>query len=584
MSNNANIYTELLAICKFKECLLRTKHIVPIVKEIDKEPVWDGNLYVYKEKGNVNNKSLIDSIPIQVKGTCKNRISNKLSYPIRTDDLEKFESNGGCIYFVVVLNNSGKRFSVFYKLLLPFDILSIMQGKENQSTINVHMNKLDINNISQMLSLFKSFINDRKKQGGTAKQGLKLREQLYTGKTNKDLNIKEFNLSFSANAWDNIPTYIYAKDNNEVELPIDCVLFKEISTNLYTEIEIGSDVHFCNTQLIKSAKDEYLIIENSIYISKNHKTLKFKFSDKLEERIAALNIMKSLYSNNTINIKNVLKMSIDIKHLIPITELCDTLNYHIKIKKALQMIKAPLNLSFNNFSEDDLYKIHLLVSSLVDNKSFKRNTVTTDPLAIMNIGNLCLLIQIEKKSNGEFIIKPADFINTNIKVSYDNIPNIKYPISACIIFKKHDWATIDNLPYDDIYKSIITPSYFKETIGNINNTLLDIIAAFDESKKTELLNLAIKISQWIKDNETYEYSLINYYQCIKRERPLTDTEKSISLDMKYKCKDDICNFGISVLLDNADEANYIWSKLSSDNQETLKSFPIFTLYTNMIET
>ena len=303
MSNNANIYTELLAICKFKECLLRTKHIVPIVKEIDKEPVWDGNLYVYKEKGNVNNKSLIDSIPIQVKGTCKNRISNKLSYPIRTDDLEKFESNGGCIYFVVVLNNSGKRFSVFYKLLLPFDILSIMQGKENQSTINVHMNKLDINNISQMLSLFKSFINDRKKQGGTAKQGLKLREQLYTGKTNKDLNIKEFNLSFSANAWDNIPTYIYAKDNNEVELPIDCVLFKEISTNLYTEIEIGSDVHFCNTQLIKSAKDEYLIIENSIYISKNHKTLKFKFSDKLEERIAALNIMKSLYSNNTINIK-----------------------------------------------------------------------------------------------------------------------------------------------------------------------------------------------------------------------------------------------------------------------------------------
>ena len=116
----------------------------------------------------------------------------------------------------------------------------------------------------------------------------------------------------------------------------------------------------------------------------------------------------------------------------------------------------------------------------------------------MNIGNLCLLIQIEKTSNGEFIIKPADFINTNIKVSYDNIPNIKYPISACIIFKKHDWATIDNLPYDDIYKSIITPSYFKETIGNINNTLLDIIAAFDESKKTELLNLAIKISQWIK--------------------------------------------------------------------------------------
>lgn len=73
------------------------------------------------------------------------------------------------------------------------------------------------------------------------------------------------------------------------------------------------------------------------------------------------------------------------------------------------MIKAPLNLSFNNFSEDDLYKIHLLVSSLVDNKSFKRNTVTTDPLAIMNIGNLCLLIQIEKTSNGEFIIKSCRF-------------------------------------------------------------------------------------------------------------------------------------------------------------------------------
>lgn len=587
MGNNANIYTELMAICKLKECLLQTKQIIPIINEVDKEPVWDGSLYVYEKEGIVDNKkSLIDMIPIQVKGTCTGNIKNsKISYPIRTDDLKKFKSNGGALYFVVVLSKSGKKFSVFYKTLLPFDIVSIMSGKENQSTISVTMNNLDIDNKVKMISIFKSFITNRKKQSGTAEQGFKLREQLSNGKTSRELNIKEFTFSINSEALNDmsnmIPTYIYAKDNNGVELPINSVLFEKISTNSELEVKIGNDIYMCNIEFVQSVKEETLILENSIYLYKHNKNLKFKFSNDLEERIKVLHMMKSLYQSNIISIQNVLEAKIGDYNLIPISTLKDTINYYEKIKKALQIIKAPLNLSFENFSEADSYKIQLLISSLIDNKPFKNDIVYEGPLSTITIGNLNLLVYTAKKETGEFIIEPVNFTDLDTKIVFNDSSNIEYPISACVLLKKHEWAIIDNLSYDDIYNSIVKRGFHIETIDILNNTVLEIIAGFDECNNLELLDLAINILDWINSNNKQDFSIINYYQCIKRKRPFTDSEKNDLVDMKYNSENDIFKFGIAVLLDDKNEANYFWNRLSTDEQEANKEFPIFTLYMKM---
>lgn len=587
MSNNANIYTELMAICKLKECLLQTKQIIPIINEVDKEPVWDGDLYVYEQEGIVENKkSLIDKIPIQVKGTCTGNIkSRKISHSIRVDDLKKFKSNGGALYFVVLLSKNGKKFSIFYKTLLPFDIVSIMSGKENQTIINVSMNNLEIDNKAKMISIFKSFITNRKKQGGTAEQGFKLREQLNNGKTNRELNIKEFTFTVNSDTLDDmsnmIPTYIYAKDNNGVELPIDCVLFDKISTNCELEIKIGNDSYTCDVEFITSAKEETLILEKSIFLFKNSKNLTFKLSNDLEERIKALHMMESLYKSNIISIQNIFEAKLGDYNLIPISKLKNTIDYYEKIKKALQIINAPLNLNFENFSKEDLYKMRVLISSLIDNKSFKNNKYE-GPISVITIGNLNLLVYIAKTDSGEFTIKSVDFTNLNTKIIYDDDSFKKeYAISACILLKKHEWATIDNLPYDDIYNSIIKHGFHIETIGILHSTILEMIAGFDECHNVELLDLAISILDWINNNDKQDFSVINYYQCIKRKRPFTDIEKNELVNMKYNSQKDILRFGIAVLLDDKNEADYFWDKLNIEEREVNKEFPIFTLYTKM---
>ncbi len=194
MNNTSkNIVTELMSVCKLKECLLKTQKIIPVINDMDKEPIWDGSLYVYKGEADIVNDSFLDRIPIQLKGTCKfNYKNSKISYPINVSNLNHYKKDGGVIFFVVVMGKSYNKFSIFYKILLPFDILRILNNKESQSSINVQMDKFPIDNTEKMMSIFISFINNKGKQSGTAEQGLQMREKLYNGVSKEELNIKDF--------------------------------------------------------------------------------------------------------------------------------------------------------------------------------------------------------------------------------------------------------------------------------------------------------------------------------------------------------------------------------------------------------
>ena len=154
---------ELLAVNAVEDFFAKIKRINPMIPLADKEPSWDGFLYLYSDDS-MKKDSLIGRIPIQVKGK-QGEFVESLSYPVKTSDLRNYMREGGCIYFVVLINDKQER-KIFHRMLTPVELQNILKGHEQQKSINVKMKPLDGSDDDVYHSLV-DFYRDMKKQTGS---------------------------------------------------------------------------------------------------------------------------------------------------------------------------------------------------------------------------------------------------------------------------------------------------------------------------------------------------------------------------------------------------------------------------------
>ena len=103
----------------------------PFINEKDKEPVWDGNIYIYSNKNKT--KENIKKVPVQVKGTINNNQENEtIKFPLDVADLEAFLDDGGVMFFVVYIDDNGDKTQIYYSALLPIKLRKILSGKKDQ--------------------------------------------------------------------------------------------------------------------------------------------------------------------------------------------------------------------------------------------------------------------------------------------------------------------------------------------------------------------------------------------------------------------------------------------------------------------
>ena len=104
MDSNA---IENISVSKLKMVLMLNDYLSPFINEGDKEPSWDGNIYLYNKKGK-KKKDIKGRVSIQVKGEEKSITKkNEIKYPVSVVDLRNYLSDGGVIYFVVYVDKQG---------------------------------------------------------------------------------------------------------------------------------------------------------------------------------------------------------------------------------------------------------------------------------------------------------------------------------------------------------------------------------------------------------------------------------------------------------------------------------------------
>lgn len=133
MSKRSN-KIELAAVNRVTDAFYHSQRLDPYIPTHDKEPVWDGNIYIlHGNKG-------YSKIPSQVKGKCVKKLPINPKFPITVVNLENYKRDGGVAYFVVFIIDNEKH--PYYHLLTPIDLKRYIKQANSQKEVGIPLSPL----------------------------------------------------------------------------------------------------------------------------------------------------------------------------------------------------------------------------------------------------------------------------------------------------------------------------------------------------------------------------------------------------------------------------------------------------------
>ena len=136
-----------------------SRTVATYLNDNDKEPFYDGSLYLYRGLRR-DNPHYIGRVAVQVKGEDLGEFKDGIySYPVEMDAIRAY-LHEGIAYFVVQEVKRKKR--IFYRLLTPIELRSIIDEKGEQGTYSIRLRRVrdrDVKDIEAELIQFERDCN-----------------------------------------------------------------------------------------------------------------------------------------------------------------------------------------------------------------------------------------------------------------------------------------------------------------------------------------------------------------------------------------------------------------------------------------
>lgn len=584
-----------------KAVISKTDTLHSYIEKNDKRPFWDGEVFIYKSN-DWRNINFIGKVQVQVKGNAartKDLLKSEISFSPRVVDLLNYEKNRGVIYFVVLIdkeNNEHRK--IYYNELTPHKIRTLIEGKEEQKTLRVlfkefPLNKFNIQNIFQRFHLSSSqsylpIITIDKLS--TIKDIEKITFTVI--EADPDLIPKNtYDILFHDKAFWTVkqkghPTPYQIDVNEKINLKISTSEKQDIIVNgekfeKYLSIERGSDYFafkFGESVILKYPKDG--------------KKGKFTYthSDKLTQRIKDFNFLILFMENALIQKENgeTIEFGVFNKETeINISELKKELQTYLQIDEFWKSIGVYDDFIIGEIDSNSSIKELEIFANCMNGKHKVINALdTNEPVTLVKktISNFTLLLfyVLEDKDKKHFnIYNFSDYERMFMYI----IDGQEHEASRYSALKPIDYTEVSNINFSDILKSF---KQIKITDNNIytyfNLDLLKLLMAYDmrENKQYKILKAAQEIAKWLLDKSEgilpYEIKVINYLQALKRERTLSEEENIMLYDIEKDSVELIYKLGANILLDNLKGAQIQFDKLSIEDKEKFKTYPIYNLW------
>jgi hypothetical protein len=570
------------AIDYLKMALKKSKLINREISEGDREPIWDGHIYFYKniKKQNID---LVERIPVQVKGKDEYYEEN-VGYSIKRNNLEHYLTEGGVLYFVVYLKDDIP--TVTYASLTPKVIKKVLlasdKKKKKIKNISIHMKPLP-NNEDELNFVFLNFIQKRKYQKGFAHIDWRSQESLLENLESFDGDLE---FKFIGKDYLDILDYaisgeldLYYKPKGAMipEPLIDDIANLKIFEEKEMLVQIQGKERVYKTTFAYETKNDFTIdFHNGCSIKIQKKpdlvtlTLNYSLSNILSKRLDGLEFIIELQKNKGI-ILNRKRLDFSDENIakIDLNFLNKAFNANIRLKELVDKLKISTDLDSTGWSKKDSRTIKILYDGLINKQivSLDRadyNFIQVIPFA--NVHVLLFLIPERENSKDYRIYNYSDY--DIVLINEDRQQFSKYEAVDL-----DQLILVDNFNIDDYISSYLSI----KDIENLDLGLLKLINYADNKSDRNILQTCLEFAQKLVDMDKSENSVLNLLQIKKRLNNLTQKDSSYLHSLINHNSVEI-RFATNCILGYKDQAIYLFENEFSDEQrERFIEYPIYNL-------
>ena len=586
---------EKIATSAVINSISKTDVLSPYINEGDKEPSWDGNIYIHKDSKKT--KEDIKRVPVQVKGTTKRyRAKSTIKYTVSVEDLRNYLNNGGTLFFVVTMDADGDNTRIYYNSLLPVKLRFLLKGVNDQSTKSIEFKEFPKKKEIKE-AVLKNCFNDMIKQISYANADLQSIVELEKNELLESFSLScfpfESNKGIDALIYQD-DLYVYAKLKGSSALqPVDSLvksITKEIEVN--EKVSVCGEIHYSSFKHIKSREeDEYLIGKScKLIMSEKNKTVKteIRITDIILDAVKDLKFILDVYNHQEMVIG---ENSIPMERNIVFADFNEgvylkALKSFEKLIQLLNLLKLPTNISIKDFSKQDMKAAEVLIKGLVDKQDV--SIIEELPATCIKYDFLGKKIALWFEKNNDGTYRVYDYFRAPFVLFFTDENDRQLQTSKYDLLKACDFIEIHNLYFDELISSYtgIEGDYLR---SRLNNCMLELLKAYDESKgkRTDILNQAKEIAAFLnsdpisKEEICQEIRDINKLQIKKREGLLSKSDKLLLFQIAENINvgNDL-RTAAYILLDDDIHAEQCFQKLSIEEQNSFKEFPIFYLWGN----
>ncbi|MDE7378865.1 MAG: hypothetical protein K2N13_07920 [Paraprevotella sp.] len=584
------------ALNHFKSFIEDSKVISQFIADNDKEPCWDGHLYLYAD-GIRDKEHLQGRVPIQIKGTEVGRfVTKKWKFKLEKADLKAYLEEP-TFFIVCQVKKDSKERMLFFRELLPDLVNKLLRdmGKNATRMTLFHPLTEDLKEFEDQLMVFLS--NSKKMISFAHSKLLSMEEALKKG-------IKDFSFIAPLKYADRLQlmkylsthsSYIYAKISKELD--VDMPLSNGPGRFIFqreddSEVRVGDKVYFKGYH--NEIKDGRIIIKIGNVMTINmpmdntdmkQATVKLTTKAKyLKESINEAEFGVALNDTGGLSV-GMLDLQMKVHEKEYVEELRQKLIRWKELDNVLETLHVTKPFDLTAITDDQGKLIDLLIETVG-----KGNMVNLPgqeaTLLLLEIGNIELLLWCAVGKDGMCAI--GDFFDRSIRIAYkiseDETINVS-PYSYLQLDKL--WEKVDNIDFDNIISSAEEAArQHKYCYMMSNYDVLAMITAADALEKTDverskkLLEEASKLNDWLIGKEPKDemrpLHIINKMQIMKRQRELTADERQMLEDMlNDEFAGDMVKAGVYLLLDRQEEFQQLFETMREDEKKSLKEFPIW---------
>ena len=584
------------ALNHFKSFIEDSKVISQFITDNDKEPCWDGHLYLYAD-GIRDKEHLQGRVPVQIKGTeVGHFVTKKWKFKLEKADLKTYLEEPTFFIVCQVKKNSKERM-LFFRELLPDLVNKLLRdmGKNATRMTLFHPLTEDLKEFEDQLMVFLS--NSKKMISFAHSKLLSMEEALKMG-------IKDFSFIAPSKYTDRLQlmkylsthsSYIYAKISKELD--IDMPLSNGPGRFIFqrdddSEVRVGDKVYFKGYH--NEIKDGRIFIKIGNVMTINmpmdntdieQATVKLTTKAKyLKESINEAEFGVALNDTGVLSVGMIdLQMKVHEKEYVE--ELRQKLIRWKELDNVLDKLHVTKPFDLTAIKDDQGKLIDLLIETVG-----KGNMVNLPgqeaTLLLWEIGNIKLLLWCAVGKDGMCAI--GDFFDRSIRIAYkiseDETINVS-PYSYLQLEKL--WEKVDNIDFDNIIASAEEAARQHEYCYMMSNyDVLAMITAADALEKTDverskkLLEEALKLDEWLIGKEPKDemrpLHIINKMQILKRQRDLTADECQTLEDiLNDEFAGDMVKAGVYILLDRKEDFQQLFETMQEDEKKSVKEFPIW---------